>query len=155
MIRLGFNTLLVLLFDVEKVSIDLSVGAEERTMRQIGGSNFGAGQVFDVLEIEIVRAVIKHMDHFVGENSLYVMSTNIVLTNNDLVGLWIVASGHRAVALFARNVPSNVNRASSKLRSAISFSELTSFQINVFTYHPDARNARIMSFTNGLFFIHL
>lgn len=63
-------------------------------MRQIGGSNFGARQMIDILEVQVVAAIIEHVNHFMCENRWHTVSIRIVLAHNNLVHFGIEAAVH-------------------------------------------------------------
>lgn len=93
------------LFDIEKVSIGLCKRAQIRTMRQIRRSNLCTCQVLHILEIQMIRTVIEHVDHFVGEYTLNVTSTlRRILADDNLILLRIIAAGDGIIAYFAGDV---------------------------------------------------
>lgn len=80
-------------------------------MRQVGRSNLGACQMIDVLEVQIVGAIVEHVDHLMRHDALRCCFVGVVGANHDLVRCGIVAASHRFVAYFTREIPSNVYRA--------------------------------------------
>lgn len=67
--------------------VSLRPGAHERAVGEVGGADLGAGQVLHVLEVELVAAVVEHVDHLVREHSLHhALPGGHVLADYDLGG---------------------------------------------------------------------
>ena len=63
----------------------LHPGRHEAAVGQIGGSDFRAGQVFQVLKVHLVAAVVEHVDHLVRQHRLHhALRTRHVLAHHDL-----------------------------------------------------------------------
>lgn len=88
--------------DVEQVGIGLRVRAQERAMRQIGRPNFRARQMLRISEVQLVGAVVEHVNHFVCQHTLHKAGRRRrILANDDLVELGVVAAGDRIIAYLA------------------------------------------------------
>lgn len=71
--------------NVEKVSITLDHGADEPTVRQVGSPDLCTGQVFVVLEVQLVSAIVEHVNHLMCQHRLHhLLIGGAVLANNDL-----------------------------------------------------------------------
>lgn len=100
------------LLDVERRSISLRPRAHERAVRQVGRPDLRAGQVVNVFKVQIVPAVVEHVDHLMGQHALHdSLVPRNVLANDDLVQHRIVPTADADVTHLARNVPPDVDCA--------------------------------------------
>lgn len=69
-------------------SVALRAGTGEGAVRQVSGSDLRAGQVLHVPEVQLVAAVVEHVDHFVCQNALHhAVACRHILADNDLFGV--------------------------------------------------------------------
>lgn len=115
-------------FNVEEISVRLCVCAQKWAMCQIGSANLSASQMFRVFKVQIVRTVVKHMNHLVCQDSLHEPTIpRSILANNNLVEFGIITSSHRIITNFAWEVSPQIYRTDkvSKLKSCFSFQNLS------------------------------
>lgn len=150
------QTHLMRLANLERRSIALRPGAQKRAMRQIGGPNLRARQMLDVFKVQIVVAVVEHVDHLVRQHALHhALAARNVLAHDDLIQFGIVATADRHIAHLARDVPPDVDGAFER-----QFGEKCGlygeWKINgsSSSYHPELFNAPIISLTIGLSLMH-
>lgn len=86
-------------------------------MRQICCSYFGACEMVDIFEVQIIPAVIKHVNEFMCQDSLNdSLVLCYILANYHLIQDWIISSGDGAITHLTRNVATNINFASRRLQ---------------------------------------
>lgn len=74
------------LLDVERWSISLRPRTHERAVRQVGRPDLRAGQVVNVFKVQIVPAVVEHVNHLVRQHALHdSLVPRNVLANDDLI----------------------------------------------------------------------
>lgn len=107
---MGRYAYLMGLFDFERRRISLRPCTQKRAMRQIGCSDLCTSQMFNVLKVQIVIAIVEHVNHFMRKDSLHhSFTTGNVLAYDNLIEFGIVASANRNIADFTRYMPSNVH----------------------------------------------
>lgn len=73
------------LFDASPGSVTLRPGAGERAVGEVCGPDLRAGQVLHVLEVQLILAVVEHVDHLVRQDALHhSLSRWHILTDNYL-----------------------------------------------------------------------
>lgn len=100
----------MLLLDIQRGCVALHPRGREAAVRQVGSPDFRARQVVDVLEVQLVPAVVEHVYHLVRQDALdESVDAFQVLAHHNLVGFGVVAAAHDGTARLAGDVAANVN----------------------------------------------